>query len=448
MIVSRLLNGRVTASVIAVLLTVLASCSPVCARGNSTLNAISELNEELGNSNVQSLTGPAVGSVRSENTLLWIDTSNADSNVGIGTSNANSRVGFVYGELPDKTPLPAPPSPTTPPDTQPQKTAPQQDTSPPQVDSKGDQVACACGCGIFDVGNINGMAPTNPSGGMVWFRYTSMNQNVNWEGSSKAPGSDNQDKQIKTGFFYAGAQYTLNKDLTVMGEVPFYNRALTTTDNGTVAGPAGSIYTAHLFAIGDAKVMADYTGVSPDMSTGFLLGLKLPTGQFQSPTGPLGGTYFDRDSMPGTGSLDLLMGAYHFGSFTPNNRIPWWVQANYSSAFVTQNAYRPGNELDTGLGMGYNLGAVVGTGMTPELQLLGSFRQPDGGANADPLNSGYSRLVIAPGILFQFDHFMVYGDVEYPLWQRVNAAANVNIEGTSGQLVAPVAYKVQVGYQF
>lgn len=319
---------------------------------------------------------------------------------------------------------------------------------PRAADADDDVLDCACGCGVFDVGNIYGMVPAKPTGGMVWLRYNYMDQDVNWEGSSRAPSADNQDKRIQTSFFTFGGQYTLDRNWTIMAEAPFYDRSFTTTDNGTVFGANGSVYTAHLFAIGDLRVMGDYTGLSPDMSTGFIFGLKLPTGLAASPNGPLGGAEFDSDSLPGTGSTDLLLGAYHLGSFTPDNRIPWWIQANFSMAFITRNDYRPGNELDTAAGVGYNLGPVIGTATTPTLQLLGSFRDHDSGFNADPLNSGYSRILLAPGVEFKFDRFIVYTDVEWPIFQRTNAASNVNIEGTSGQLVAPVLYKVQVGYQF
>jgi hypothetical protein len=60
-------------------------------------------------------------------------------------------------------------------------------------------------------------------------------------------------------------------------------------------------------SIGDIRLQGMYTGLSEDMSTGFTLGLKLPTGDWHYP--PL-----DRDTQIGTGSTDLLFGAYHLGT--------------------------------------------------------------------------------------------------------------------------------------
>ncbi len=44
--------------------------------------------------------------------------------------------------------------------------------------------ACACGCGIFDVGT-NSMFPSGP-GGTVFLDYDFMDQNHNWNKGSKA----------------------------------------------------------------------------------------------------------------------------------------------------------------------------------------------------------------------------------------------------------------------
>ncbi len=45
--------------------------------------------------------------------------------------------------------------------------------------------ACACGCGVFDVGTSS-MLPQGP-GGMVFAEYDFMDQNMNWSGASPRP---------------------------------------------------------------------------------------------------------------------------------------------------------------------------------------------------------------------------------------------------------------------
>ncbi len=292
-------------------------------------------------------------------------------------------------------------------------------------------------------------ANTSDVGVSVWGRWDLMDQNKNWEGASSAPASDNSDKEIRTNFYTVGIQYMFSHNWGVMAELPTYHRSLETTDDGTVAGPAGSIYTGHLTDLGDLEVMAVYTGLSPDMSTGLLFGIKLPTGNYTGPTGPLGGYEFDRDSLPGTGSTDLLLGAYHIGGITSDNRLAYFVQGLYKFAMTTRNDYRPGNEIDAAAGLTYDLGAYGAlTKVAPSLSLLASERNHDSGTQADSLNSGYYRLLVAPGVDARFGKLRVYADVEVPVYQYTNAAPSVAIEGTSGQLVTSKQFKLQIGYDF
>ncbi len=315
----------------------------------------------------------------------------------------------------------------------------------------GQALACACGCGIFNAGPTSLMPTDSDSGYSVWFRYSYMNQDHNWEGSAKAPNSDNGDKHIETNFYTIGGEDMINRDWTVMAELPVFNRQLTTTDaNGNIAGPAGTVYNAKMTALGDAKIMGVYTGISPDMSNGLSFGVKLPTGNYAGPTGPLGGPQFDPDSLPGTGSTDLMFGGYHVGGLNADGSLSYYVQATYQFAVWTLDRYyRPGNEIDGSAGLIYNFGSFGRISkVAPVLSLLTSVRNHDNGANSDPLNSGYQRLMIAPGIEMAIDKVNLYADIEIPIYQYTNSAQNIGLEGTSGQLVAPFAVKVQLGYSF
>jgi hypothetical protein len=310
-------------------------------------------------------------------------------------------------------------------------------------------LACACGCGIFDVG-ADTLIPNNANSGLaVWFRLAYMDQNQNWEGASKAPAADNGDKQINTTFYFVGGQYVINRDWSVMVQVPVYDRALTTTDDGTVFGRAGSVYTGHDTALGDTEAMAMYTGFAKDMSTGLGFGVKLPTGDYTGPNGPLGGPEFDRDSLPGTGSTDLIVSGYHVGALDRSNRLGYFVQGKYQFAVATRDAYRPGNELDAAVGVTYDLGSFGQVAkVAPVVQVLNSYRAHDTGANADTLNSGYERVLIDPGVSVRIRKVRLDADVAIPLYQHTNAATSLAPEGTSGQLVARTLLKFQVTYDF
>ena len=305
-------------------------------------------------------------------------------------------------------------------------------------------MACACGCGIFDAG-VTSITPQDSDSGLsVFARYSYMDQDQNREAGHAASPDDNSDKRIQTDFYTLGVNYVINHKWMVMAELPLYQRKFTTTGADTNGNPV--VETVPLTDLGDAMIRVDYTGFAPDMSTGLGIGIKLPTGRYTSPMDQYGGYPYDRDSLPGTGSTDLDVSGYHVGHLGGGAR--WFVQAQYKFAVATRDGYRPGNEVDGGLGLTYDLPAGQSI-VSPTLQLLGSVRAHDSGPEADPLNSGYQRLLLAPGVRVQITRKLsVYGDVAFPIAQYTNAASSVAIEGTSGQLAAKALFKLQVNYGF
>ncbi len=282
--------------------------------------------------------------------------------------------------------------------------------------------ACACGCGVFDVGT-GSMLPTGP-GGTAWLEYDFMNQGMNWSGGNVASEANNPDKRIRSDFITAGAQYMFNRSWGAELEVPYNDRYFRTSDDaGSGAGVQHS-------ALGDIRISGIYSGFSADMSTGLTFGVKLPTGDYTY-------TGFDRDTSLGTGSTDLLLGGYHMGSLTA--RTTWFADGRLDQPVIVQGQYRPGDEIDAALGAYYKAGSVFGIGIiSPLLQVIGSQRWRDSGANADSADSGYTRLMISPGVEYHINRVKFYADIELPVYQTVNG----------NQLVAPVYYKALVAYDF
>ncbi len=280
--------------------------------------------------------------------------------------------------------------------------------------------ACACGCAVFDVGTAS-LLPSGP-GGSVFLEYDFLNQTTNWSGGHAAPGAGNDDKKIRSDFFVAGGQYMFNNDWGVMVEVPVTHRGFLTADSGA---PEEFDHTA----FGDVRVMANYTGLSNDMSTGIIAGLKLPTGD---------STYanFDPDVEIGSGSTDVLLGAYHTGALTQNGDWNYYGQIMWQHQIATQHHYTPGSELNGAAGVSYQ-GWTVGTAqISPVFQFIASYRGRDGGVG-DPANTGYARLLVAPGLKADFGTWTLYADVEHPVLQSVNG----------NQLIAPVALKFVASYR-
>lgn len=280
---------------------------------------------------------------------------------------------------------------------------------------------CACGCGVFMVGDSL-MLPTD-TGLMLYVEYDFMNQNQNWSGTSSAPASLNDDKQIHTDFWSLGGVYLFNRNWGLAVRIPYWDRRFVTTND------EGNIVSLHSGSIGDIRIEGVYTGISEDMSTGLTFGLKLPTGQWQAPG-------FDRDTNIGSGSTDLLLGAYHLG--TLGKLFSWFVQGKLDWPFATQGGYTPGGELDAAVGVYFN-GEVTNTlTISPVFQVLGSYRAADSGPAGDNLNTGYTRVLLTPGLAVNIGNFSIYGDVEFPVYQNMNGY----------QLVASVLAKGSVAYHF
>ena len=281
--------------------------------------------------------------------------------------------------------------------------------------------ACACGCGIFDVG-----AFPNGSGGTAFLEYDFMDQNQNRSQSKKAPESQNPDKEIKTNFYTAGARYMFDRSWGMEVAIPYWQRHFkTTTDDGD------SVSNDHA-AFGDARVKGIYTGLSEDMSTGISYGLKLPTGDSTY-------AHFDPDTEIGSGSYDLLLGIYHLARLTADNTWVWYSQLNIDQPLVTKVNYIPGNEIDGALGVHYN-GWSFGTAsrVAPVLALLAAVRGNDNGNQSNSTNSGYKRLLVAPGLEVALDRFRFFGGADVPVYEYYYG----------NQLASTVAYKVTTSYDF
>jgi len=290
--------------------------------------------------------------------------------------------------------------------------------------------ACACGCGIFEVGTSS-MLPEGP-GGMVYLDYDFQDQNINWSGTSRAPAEDNADKEIQTSFVTAGVQYMFDRNWGIQGEVPFDYRYFRTTGGAT----GDEIVSQTWCALGDIRIEGIYTGFFPDLSAGVTFGFKLPTGD-DTENDAYGD--IDRDSELGTGSTDVLLGGFYRNGIGNSVRWDWFAQVQLDLPFTGRDQYLPGCEADGALGIYYNGLSIDHVKITPIAQVLGSYRAQDSGNNAaNPVASGYDRILLSPGIEFDFHPVMIYADAELPVYEHVNG----------NQLMAPVLIKFIVSVKF
>ncbi len=289
----------------------------------------------------------------------------------------------------------------------------------------GLSLACACGCGVFDVGTSSMYA--NHTGGMAFVEYDFLDQSHNYSGTSSAPAVDNPDKAIRTKFLTLGGQYQFNRAWGLSMEVPYWDRYFQTTDE-----ESGAMVESTHGAIGDIRIKGTYTGISADMSSGVTLGVKLANGDTSYPG-------FDADTQIGSGSTDLLLGGYHLGRLTTDNRWSYYLQAQWDQPVWHKENYRPGAE-------GVAVGGVYFEGwsthaalkISPVGQLRLVYRRPDGGDQGNPQDTGYSRVLISPGLELATGNTRVYADVALPLYTHARG----------NQLFANEMWKLNASYYF
>jgi hypothetical protein len=188
-------------------------------------------------------------------------------------------------------------------------------------------------------------------------------------------------------------------------------------------------------AAGDVRVLLQRRlGVAGDATPGVAAGLKLPTGTFKQRNDV--GALAERSLQPGTGTTDLIVGAfYHARLLTGTRPLSWFAQAFYQAPLNNRDDYAPGFRLsaDTGVAM------PLSHDWEGVIQLNAQVRGRDQGSEAEPRDTGGSFLWLSPGLGWKVNRqSQFYGFVQLPLYQRVNGV----------QLTAPWAAALGYRHQF
>jgi hypothetical protein len=234
--------------------------------------------------------------------------------------------------------------------------------------------------------------------------------------------SEEIEKYTINNYVTLGVDYSSSRDWGVNVQVPYIDRkhsTLGTASDGSTAGAGGGQYDSHTSSFGDIKVIGRYQGFTPQCKFGILYGLKLPTGSFTDtgnstdPTAP-GPVPIDRGLQPGTGTTDVILGAYYADGI--NQDWDYFTQALFQKALDSRDDYRPGSGTNFNVGLRYAGIPNIG----PVLQLNYRYVQHDVGSNADHLNTGGVLLYISPGISVSVtQQVSVYAFYQYPLYQEL-----------------------------
>jgi hypothetical protein len=280
-------------------------------------------------------------------------------------------------------------------------------------------LACSsCGCSLNSDWASQGY--TVSSGWSVDLKSNYYGQSQLRRGSSSVDRGGitlpaDQEIQLKTinRELLLGIDYSPSREWGVNLLLPYYDRPHSTTMEGET-----DVTTSHSRGLGDVRILARYQGFSPDLSWGVQVGLKLPTGRSDDvfDNGPAAGEIIDRGLQLGTGTTDLLVGAYKFGNL--GAYLDYFVHGLLQQPLNSHREFKPGSGVTLSVGLRYKTRTDA---LVPQLQVNVRAEARESGANADVDNSGATRVYLSPGVTFKVtDQLNGFVFVQVPVYQHVN----------------------------
>ncbi|MBS0365308.1 MAG: transporter [Proteobacteria bacterium] len=199
----------------------------------------------------------------------------------------------------------------------------------------------------------------------------------------------------------AGISYNFPTDWNVTVLVPYVIRSHSTYGNQDSIAPLRPLSRSFSSSVGDIKLLGSYQGLLPTRHLAIQLGIKLPSGRYGTAvdfhSGPAAGSPLDASLQPGTGSTDVIVGAYYHRMVGQD--FDAFASGQFQSAVRHHmdqpgSDYRPGNSVTVSLGARY----IAGDRWTPQLQVNLLHKAPDQGALADVQNSAGTVAYVSPGL--------------------------------------------------
>jgi len=300
--------------------------------------------------------------------------------------------------------------------------------------------ACAtCGC---TVNSDAAMGYSSATGLRVNLEYTYIDQDELRSGtgtaapatvvnspSNPALGGGEIEKQTINRYLTLGLSYRPSADWNFNVLVPYVSRDHTTYGNQTEPYTSSEtapdqISGAHVSNLGDVKLIGSYQGLLETHNLGLQLGVKLPTGQYGSAVnfydGPNLGTPLDTSLQAGTGSTDIIVGAYYFQPVSLN--FAAFANVQFQSAVEHKldqpgNDFRPGNTTTLSLGLRYE----ENPRWMPQLQLNISRKNADQGVLADTTDTAGTVAYLSPGLTAQvFEQLHAYSVLQVPVYSNLS----------------------------
>jgi len=310
--------------------------------------------------------------------------------------------------------------------------------------------ACAtCGCALS---TDAAMGYSTKGGWLLSLQYDYIDQDQLRSGSSaisptqaaainSAGGSQEVEHGTINRYTTLGLSYMSSANWNFRLLVPYINRSHDTYGNALPSQiTADQLSSATVSGLGDIKFITSFQGLLPTHNLGVQFGVKVPTGNYGGPnaagTGIVGhdpvaftsgpnsqnpspGNLLDTSLQAGTGSTDLIVGAYYYQAVSQN--FDAFVNGVFQSA-VMENLdeagenYRPGNTALVSFGLRYEANPMI----VPQLQVNISRKSQDQGVLADTTDTAGTVAYLSPGVgAMVIKNVHAYAFVQLPVYSQL-----------------------------
>jgi hypothetical protein len=283
--------------------------------------------------------------------------------------------------------------------------------------------ACAsCGCTLSADA---AMGYSSLPGWRLSFEYDYIHQDALRSGTQSVagvPAGTELERETLNRYYTTGISYAPSPSWNVALLVPYVERTHSTYGTYEPGQPL-ELSSSRSSSLGDVRLLGSYQGFLATRNLGVQLGLKLPTGHYGTAvdfeSGPNAGTPLDASLQPGTGSTDLIAGAYYYQAVSQDFDL--FVNGQFQSALRHHmdqpgNDYRPGNASTVSFGLRYEADPK----WVPQVQLNVTHKSPDQGALADIQDSAGTVVYLSPGLTARVaGNLHLFGFVQVPLYSNL-----------------------------
>jgi hypothetical protein len=284
--------------------------------------------------------------------------------------------------------------------------------------------ACAtCGCTLNSDAALGYFAEP---GLRLSFEYDYIHQDQlrsGRHGISSVPDGAELEHDTLNRYLTLGLDYSPNADWNIDLRVPYVARTHSTYGEVDSTQPLSALSNSRSSSLGDIKLIGNYQGFLQTRNLGLQLGVKLPTGRYGTDvkfnSGPLEGEPLDASLQPGTGSTDIIIGAYYYQAVGHN--LDAFANVQYQSAVTSKqdqpgNDFRPGNSTAVTFGLRYE----EDPHWVPQLQINLLHKNVDRGALADITDTAGDVAYLSPGLTARVvGSLYVYGFAQIPVYSNL-----------------------------